>query len=104
MGTDWAKLIAMRFVQIVLIAILIILFVTVMVGWFTKKPIDMWGLKFNTKDTVHITKHDTITLYKYDDQGRKSAKLNGKSTQNAEVISNNQKGGQTAKEIHNNNR
>lgn len=51
-------------------------------------------------DTIEVNMpvHDTIYIY-----GKKNPKLENKSSQNAEVISNSQSGGQTAKEITNNN-
>jgi hypothetical protein len=68
----------------------------------------LWGagecLECNVEKVDSITKHDTIVIYKSDtNKSSKSAKLDNKQSQKADVISNDQKGGQTAKEIHNNN-
>jgi len=104
MGTDWGKILEMKFSRIILSLILIILIIVVAVGLFTTKPIEIWVLKFNEKDTkiikdtISIIKYDTVYLNKKENVILKSEKMNDQTN----VSSVNQKGGQTAREITNN--
>ena len=106
MGTDWGKILEMKFSRIILSLILIILIIVVLVGLFTTKPIEIWVLKFNEKETKIIK--DTVSTIKYDTiylDRKENAILNPqKMHDQTNVSSVNQKGGQTAREITNNNK
>lgn len=104
MGTDWGKILEMKISRIILSLILIILIIVVAVGLLTTKPIEIWILKFNEKDTkiikdtVSVIKYDTIYLDKKENVILKPQKMKDQTN----VSSVNQKGGQTARDITNN--
>ncbi len=79
MATDWGKILAMKFIKIVLICIVSIFAFVVIIGISTNKHINLWGLEFNANepkiiaektnsDSSNIVKKDTgsVVYKKYD--------------------------------------
>lgn len=68
-GTNWSEIINNRFVQFVVIVLLVIIGGVSAEGIFTNKPIKLWVIEFNRKDTAfkYITNfiHDTIYVPRY---------------------------------------
>lgn len=73
MSNDWLNKIPVKIVKITLITLLVLFAAIIVVGLATNKPIEVWFIKFNTrdraaaiqKDTMIMVVHDTLTITKY---------------------------------------
>jgi hypothetical protein len=67
-NTDWVQFARVRIVKILVSILVLFLAVIILVGTLTNKPIDVWGLKFNMRDTAvkYVTIHDTPVNIKHD--------------------------------------
>lgn len=60
MATDWVKVFQSKFGKIVISIVVIVFLCVISIGILTDKPIDFWGLRFNTRE--YITKKDTVMV------------------------------------------
>ena len=71
MGTDWTNKIPVKILRIAFVILLVLLIVIIIVGLTTNKAIEVWVIKFNTKETVfrkdttYLIRYDTILLNNY---------------------------------------
>lgn len=62
--TDWTEFAGLKIVQGIGIVLVIMLALTICVGVFTNKPVNLFGLKFNVIETVYV--HDTTITTVHD--------------------------------------